>query len=224
MSFLSLLLNLTASPTEQFIAAVLGRLIDVDPQEGRAPILEERRRPHPRLDLRFVKLLPDKRIPELDDPLAENLEASVGIDPTVVELIGRYATPAIFPRVRAVLESQVGQVPCEAQASFLAYALESDRPSGAQMPGSLGGSKGHALRYLVLGEVAARHMAAEIEQAAIASLSDPDTQVGGGAAATLGRYGSPDAEQPLWGRLEQWHAAWAALDAGREAKHRVCNI
>ncbi len=86
---------------------------------------------HPGLDLRFGKLLPDKPIAELDDQLAENLEAAACRDPRVVELIGSYATRAIFPLVRAVFECcQVGETSCAAEASFLAIAFESDSSSG----------------------------------------------------------------------------------------------
>jgi hypothetical protein len=52
-------------------------------------------------------------------------------------------------------------------------------------------------------------MTLEIERLAIVHLGDPDFQVAASAAATLGRYGSAEAEQPLWERLENWHARWA---------------
>jgi hypothetical protein len=65
----------------------------------------------------------------------------------------------------------------------------------------------------VLGDVAQRQNAPEVEQAAITHLDDPDPEVAASAAATLGRYGSPAAEQPLWDRLGKWHLAWAGRAA-----------
>lgn len=62
---------------------------------------------------------------------------------------------------------------------------------------------------MALSELASRHMTPEIQQVAIAHLGDSDPQVAAGAAATLGRYGSDEAEQPLWDRFERWHAQWA---------------
>ncbi len=206
--------NPPAGAGEQFTAVALERLDDLDPAEGRALILAEMERPHPRLDMRFVHLLPDRQIPELDEPLAENLEASGGREATIVELIGRYATPAIFPRVRALLEARVGALPCEAQASLVAYAFSSDAVAGAEMLGkALAAREGTSCYKSVLGEVASRRMTPEIEQAAIARLNDPDIEVATGAAGTLGRFGSPDAEQPLWDRLARWHAAWVGRAA-----------
>ena len=192
----------------QFVGMVLERLFQVAPAEGRALIMEEIVRSHPRFDLRFVHLLPDKEIPELDAPLVENLEASKGQERTIVELIGRYATPGVFARVMAIEADQVGQMPCEAQAAFLAYAFRSDPASGAELLSkALAARKG--CYKTVLGEVACRQMAPEIEQEAVAHLDDPDVEVAASAVATLRRYGSAEAEQPLWDRLRKWHSAWA---------------
>lgn len=194
---------------EQYVAVVLAHLNELAPSEGRALILSEMKRAHPRLDVRFVHLLPDKEIPELDEPLAENLEASNGQDSTIVELIGRYATPAIFPRVVAMEGDRVGQIPCEAQAALLAYAFRSDPGSGAEMlEKALAARKSTRCYTMTLGEVARRHMTPEIEQVAIAHLHDPDLEVAASAAATLRNYGSTAAEQPLWDRLQEWHSAW----------------
>ena len=192
---------------EQFTTFVLNDLYQLDPAEGRDLILAEMKRPHPRLDLRFVRLLSDKEIPELDNPLAENLEAGNGDEDTILQLIGRYATPAIFPRVLAVEESRVEHLPCEGQAAFLAYAFKSDPVRGAAMLDEcLGAHNGCSIR--VLPDVASRQMTPEIQRLAIAHLADSDPQVAAGAAATLGRYGSAETEQLLWDRLEKWHARW----------------
>ncbi len=206
--------NPPPGPNEQFVALVLKRIAELAPPEGRALVLKEMQRQHPRLDLRFVHLLPDKEIPELDEPLAANLEASNGEDMTIVELIGRYATTAIFPRVLAMEEDRVGKMPCEAQAAFLAYAFKADAVTGAQMlEKALAARKATGCYTLMLGEVSLRRNAPEVEQSAITDLDDPDPEVAASAAVALGRYGSPSAEQPLWDRLRKWHLAWAGRAA-----------
>jgi hypothetical protein len=200
--------NPPSGPNEQFISFVLNDLYGIDAAEGRALILAEMKRPRPRLDLRFTRLLPNQEIPELDDPLAENLEAGDGDENTILQLIGRYATPAIFPRVLAVEESRVARLPCEGQAAFMTYAFRSDPVRGAALLEECLGAHNNC-SAMVLSEVASRHMTLEIEHLAVAHLDDSDPQVAAGAAATLGRYGSAEAEQPLWDRLEKWHAGWA---------------
>ena len=206
--------NAPPGPNQQFLALVLQRIAELAPSEGRALALKEMERPHPRLDLRFVHLLPDKEIPELDEPLAANLEASNGEDMTIVELIGRYATTAIFPRVLAMEENRLDKMPCEAQAAFLAYVFKADAVTGAQMlEKALAARKATRCYTTVLGEVARRRNAPEVQQSAITHLDDPDPEVAASAADTLGRYGSPTAEQPLWNRLRKWHLAWAGRAA-----------
>ena len=206
--------NPPPGPKQQFVALVLQRITELAPAEGRALTLKEMERHHPRLDLRFVHLLPDKEIPELDEPLAANLEASNGDDMTIVELISRYATTAIFPRVLAMEQDRVGSMPCEAQAGFIAYTLKADAKTGAQLlEKALAARETTGCYKIVLSEVAGRRTVPEVEQAAIAHLDDPDPEVAASAAATLGRYGSPAAEQPLWQRLQKWHQAWAGRAA-----------
>jgi hypothetical protein len=193
---------------EQFIAFVLDDLFRLDPAEGRSLLLTEMKSPAARLDLRFVRLLPEKEIPELDNPLVENLEAGKGDEDTIWQLIGRYATPAVFPRVLAVEERRADHLSCEAQAAFLTYAVKSDPVQGAAMLDErLSAHNGCSV--MALSEVASRQMTPEIERLAIAYLGDSDALWAASAATTLGRYGSVEAEQPLWNRLEKWHARWA---------------
>jgi hypothetical protein len=206
--------NSPPAPNDYSASPVLQHIMELAPAEGRALILKEMRRLHPRLDVRFSSPLPDKEIPELDGPLVENLEATNGEDITVVELIGRYATPAIFPRVLAVESDRVGNMPCESQAAFVAYAFKSDAVTGAQLfEKVLAARKGTGCYKFAFGEIAQRHFAPELELSAIAHLDDPDLEVAAGAAAVLGRYGSTAAEQPLWDRLRKWHSVWAGRAA-----------
>jgi len=193
---------------DQFIAFVLNHLYQLDPAEGRALILAEMKRPHPRLDLRFVRLLPDKEIPELDDPLAENLEAGNGDEDTILQLIGRYATPAIFPRVLAAEETRIVHVPCEGQAAFLAYAFKSDSVRGAALLDECV-TANNPCAATALARVLSRPMTPEIQRLAIMRLGDSYPPVAAAAATALGLYGSVETEQLLWDRMEKWHATWA---------------
>jgi len=200
--------NPPSGPNEQFIAFLLNDLSRLDPAEGRELILAEMKRPRPRLDLRFVRLLSDKEIPELDNPLAENLEAGNGDEDVILQLIGRYATPAIFPRVLAIEGPRVAHLPFEAQAAWLAYASKCDPVRGAALLEEC--LEAHdGCSATVLSQVASRQMTPEIQRLAIAHLGDSDQEVAAGAAATLGGYGSAEAELPLWDRLENWHSRWA---------------
>ena len=61
-----------------------------------------------------LTLLPDETLPEFDETLATRLEAAGR--PTIwvdAPLIGRYATAAILPRVKAVYEKDAGNWTCD---------------------------------------------------------------------------------------------------------------
>ena len=193
---------------EQFIAFILNDLFQLDPTEGRALILEELKRPRPRLDIRFVKLLPDEEILELDNPLIENLEAGNGDEDTTMQLIARYATPAIYPRVLAFEERRYQHLTFGAQVAFLSYAVKSDPVQGvAMLDEAL--TAHNQCSMTALSEIASRKMTPEIESLAIARLRDPDPGWAAGAATILGRHGSAEAQPPLWDCLEKWHTRWA---------------
>ena len=71
---------------------------------------------------------------------------------------------------------------------------------------------GYGCSRYVLGSVAALHYGPEVERLAIAHLHDPDLEAAADAAKTLGAYGSPAAEAPLWARMREWHRQWARRD------------
>jgi hypothetical protein len=194
---------------ERITGAVLDDLYSVAPTEARTLILRELVLPHPRIDPSFDRLLPDQEIPELDEPLAGNLEASKGTADAVLEVIGRYATPVIFPRVRALEEDRLGKMGCAAQAALLAYAMRSDPVFGRELlEKALGARKSTRCCTNILFDAAPYHMSPDLEQAAIAHLNDPNLDVEDSAISLLQVYGSAAAEAPLWDRLEKLHATW----------------
>jgi len=193
----------------------LRRLFESAPDEGRRLILDEIRRPKPRVNQTVLRSLPDETLPELDNVLAANLEESVGKGSgdtdVITELIERYATAAIFPRVRAVYETAgAGHWACRPQDALLAYLLRVDPAFGGEQLNKALAARGKDFTRCyasALGSVAKLHMSTEVEEAATAALEDEDPEVVSQAADVLGRFGSADAEKLLWRRLERWHEA-----------------
>lgn len=58
-------------------------------------------------------------------------------------------------------------------------------------------------------------MSPEVERVATAALEDADSEVLSQAASVLEKFGSADAEEVLWRRLEKWHEA--SQSRGEEA-------
>jgi len=205
--------NETADHYQRTLRSIaLRRLYELSPDEGRGLILDEIRSPNPRVDGAVLRSLPDETLPELDSVLAGNLQKSYGpnrsgdID-AISDLIQRYATADILPRVRAFYEGPgVGRWACRPQASLLAYFLRVDPSLGGEHLNKALAARGANFTRcytLTLMDVARLHMSPEVEDAATSVLDDDDSEVVSQAASVLGEYGSADAEKVLWRRLEK---------------------
>src|ERR1019366_7350283 len=105
-------------------------------------------------------------------------------------------------------EEHLGQWACDPQSRMLRYFLRVAPDYGAQqVRASLSARKGTGCYRFLLQELGDRLPAAQ--QSAIEALDDPDPEVVQDAAIALGRWGTADAEAPLWARLERLHREWA---------------
>ncbi len=198
---------------EDLRSIALRRLNELSPDEGRRLILAEIRRPKLRVNVDVLRLLPDETLPELNTVLLANFEEarrngnwySDGIS----ELMERYATDEILPRVRAIYESQsAGMWNCRTQAALLAYFFRvAPATAGEYLNKALTAKdRGYAgCFHRVLKDVAELHMSPEVEEVATAALDNADSAVVSQAASVLADYGSADAEKALWRRLEKWN-------------------
>ncbi len=189
----------------------LTRLYELAPEEGRRLILAEISRLERRVNFTSLGLLPDETLPELDETLATHLEQTKetgkGDLDAISGLIERYATVTILPRVQAFFAPQVGRSACRTQSALLAYILRVDPPTGADLIAKAlaARGKGYSRCYpSTLTEVAALHMAPEIEAAAIEALEESDPEMVVQAASVLSKYGSARVEKILWERFERW--------------------
>ncbi|MCM3905764.1 MAG: hypothetical protein ND866_29075 [Pyrinomonadaceae bacterium] len=190
------------------------RLYELAPEEGRRLLLEDIRRLKPRVNQKVLGSLPEETLPELDDVLVTNLEESrqpngSGDTEAISDLIERYATAGILPRVQAVYEAPgVGRWACRIQASLLAYILRTDPPTGGELLKKALAARGKEFTRCyasMLTDVAKLHLAAEVDEAAIAALEEDDAEMVAQAASLLEKFGTANAEEKLWRRLERWH-------------------
>lgn len=186
----------------------LRRLYELAPATGRTLILAELRKAT-EINSTTLTLLPDETLPEVDDALATLLENPANNLERTAALIERYATAAITPRVRAVYGEKGGQWACSLQASLLAYFLRVDAAMGAELVQEALSRREHTGCYnSLLEDVGKLHFNAELEQIALKALEDETPAVTAAAIRALGKYGSAQAEQPLWQRFKQWHQQW----------------
>ncbi|MCM3871301.1 MAG: hypothetical protein ND895_11505 [Pyrinomonadaceae bacterium] len=207
----------------------LRRIFELAPEEGRRLLLDEIRRLKPRVNQKALRSLPDETLPELDDVLVTNLEESrqpngSADTETISDLIERYASAGILPRVLTVYEAPgTGRWACSIQASLLAYILKSDSATGGELLKKALAARGKEFTRCypsVLTDVARLHMSAEMEEAASTVLEEDDPEMVAQATSVLGQFGSANAEEKLWQRLERWHEKMESHAAELRKQHR----
>jgi len=189
------------------------RLYQLDPAEGAQRILQEIRNPHfidngaPAVKAETLALLPEATLPELDPLLASRIEEKHSPTRTLhAQLIGRSATKAILPRVKAVYEAAAhGDWDCLAADGLVRYFVRVEPDYGvrraAQEPSSCMTNS--------LAEVVRIRRWKEVEPAIIVTLNNPDLNRARGAAETLAKYGTTKAQKAMWERLRSFHQQWA---------------
>ena len=203
-------------------SAALRRLYELSPDEGRRLIVEEMRRPTPRVRMHVLGMLPDESLAEVDALVAERLGPGAGAfdDDTLLRLAERYATAAVSPQLRAAYEGKIGRMACAPQSALLAYLLRVEPAYGAgPVEKALASRKDTGCYQSLLTDVAGLHMSRELERVAVATLDDTDPALAANAAGMLGGYGSAEARDALLRRFERWHDDWA----GREKELNAQN-
>jgi hypothetical protein len=195
-------------------------LYDLDPREAAPIFIQEIRHPHLDNGMFTVKgetlgLLPIETLPQFDQLLSARLEQkdsrTKGLD---AQLIGRYSTKAILPRVKAIYETSAGQWDCVTEDGFVLYFLRVDPDYGVKRL-ALAPS---ACMANSLPAVIRMQRWSAVEPGVIAWLNGADLNRARQAAETLAKYGSPIAEKAVWDQLRRFHAQWA--ERGNELTYR----
>jgi hypothetical protein len=120
-------------PHQRLRDLALRRLYELDPAEGAERIMAEIRQPHVDRGMFTVSgktlgLLPDKTLPQFDELLANRLEEKDSRTKDLdAQLIGRYATKLILPRVKALHETAPeGTWGCAVDSGLVSYFLRVD--------------------------------------------------------------------------------------------------
>ncbi|HTY63084.1 MAG TPA: hypothetical protein VMG30_12620 [Acidobacteriota bacterium] len=203
--------------------AALKRLFEMDPKRGREQLLRQIRHATGRIRFEILAMLPDKTLPEMDDSFASDLEGGRNNSPVLrmrAQLLARYGTPAILPRIKAALLENEDLWSCDIHAPIIAYLLRVDSAFGAaELESALSPENRKTECKPMLSDVARFYTSSELEALAIRHLDDPDPAVVQDCAEALGRYGSKNAEAPIWRRFEKWHNDWK--DRARELQNEA---
>ena len=199
---------IAAAPTDAPSATdlALRRLAQLAPNEARPLILREIQNPRPGATLKTLGSLRDAELPDLDDALAANFEASNS--EIHAALVQRYATRKVAPQILASAGDKIGVMACSQQASIVAYFLRVDEANGSTLLDRALTSRATGC-WRSLNQIAALRMTPVVQTRAIADLDNSDPDVVIAAIQTLGQHGSPAALEPLRMAFQRWHTTWA---------------
>jgi hypothetical protein len=201
------LVNAPTTDQQSLPDLALRRLAELAPDDARPLLLHEIQTPRSGATIATLGMLSDAELPALDDALAANLETR--ITEIHADLVRRYATRAIEPRVIARVGPRIGRLACRQQASIIGYLLRVDEATGVAMLDRAAQSRATGCWQTLLGDVANQHMTPTLQQRAIAALVDSDPEILIDAIKMLGQHGTPAALLPLGAAFQRWHNAWA---------------
>lgn len=190
--------------------ALLQRLYELDRAAGRQAILKDVMNGN-EVSPDVMKLLSKEEV-DIALPLALDRIGRNGARPIDYELVDLYADESALPVVKTALEAILGKWVCVPQSAMLRYVLRVAPEYGArQVSAALAVRKNAGCYHDLLTDLGAR--LPSVQPIAIAALDDPDPDVVRSAATALSRWGSKEAEGPLWARLQKFHSDWAERSA-----------
>jgi len=195
----------------------------IAPDEGRKLLAEAITEPDPALKFRDVSGVSLTPSPELDKMLIAKLEGRLTEEmQAAAPLIGKYASPALLDRVRAVYEVEKEAWPCPIESGLLAYFLRVAPDYGERMypaAAAYAASRQHTScqRPSLVGAISELYYSPFVEQQATAQLEDPSSLLAADAIRTLAQHPSADASAALLARLRRFHEEWKDFDPQKSA-------
>lgn len=184
------------------------RLLEFDPDSARALVIDRVLRGDVTSESAALLIqLPAALLPEMDEALVAALDDGL----PVALLIARYSSPDVYPRVRAIFESQ-GTTAC---SPLIAYFARVDAPFAEVVL-----DRARSMNVPCPLSVSSRLMSPGLERMAIRDLDDEDEPVWRAAHALLRRAGSENGKQALVERLDGVDRA----AAGERVSDRVTSI
>lgn len=183
----------------------------VDAAGARERMLAELSKPKTWLDVHLLELLPTDAVPPMDDKLIEALAAAQkegGWNPQLrMAALAKYGSAEALPRVKAIFESQTDACQPELLAYFVRVDPEYADSILRRQPVNLH-TPPHRCTMQYFERTPPLAMSKPLEKFIAAHLMHGVVFVKMMAARSLGRYGSPAAQEPLWETYRYFHNYW----------------
>lgn len=188
--------------------AALLRLWQIEPEEARPLMLQEIAKPHGDIHISVLGLLPEHSLPQFEAGWLDAIRRGGAAD-VIFQLVDRYGSENVFPAVQSIYESRGGEWACNPQTAMLRYFLRVKPDYGVkELTAAMASRTSTGCYRLLMGGIGEYSRLPEVQKLAIQQLDDPQPPVASGAAKVLQEYGSPETENALWRRLEEFHEQW----------------
>ena len=210
---------------------VLKRLIELSPAEARPFVIAIISGPVPFINTEILGSLPDKTLPEVDQPLLSQLRAAAKMGDVRSELFlkpkaamaARYATSSIYPNLMEVYTENVKQLTMSSRAALLAYlAKQNEREALPLIEQALAELPANQ-EFNFLPELASLYYSDGIAAILRKRVESDQPEVASTTAYVMAKYGNAGDRKVLEARLERWRKEWSArqLEADSNQQGRI---
>jgi hypothetical protein len=189
----------------------LDRLLQLATDDARRILLDDLAHPAPRFASLAAHRLPAQDVPTANVAFTQALMQDPG---GAMPLIARFGTMALANAVRTAYASHNWS--CDEESAFAAYFIRVRPTEGKQIFQHIMANREQrgCFRFLLI-SVARAVWNPVLEELAITTLDDADSQTATWAAHILADRGTAQVEAALWRKLEQWSDKWRARSKER---------
>jgi hypothetical protein len=190
--------------------AALKHIYEFDPAEGKALIARNLASSSVNLTLENIRVLSAEQIQATIPGAVERIRNYSGRK-TDYELLDRYGDRSVLASVQAILEDKDRNA-CGYEPQVLRYVLRVAPDYGVEQVRRAMAERNQTRCFTQLLQALGDQIP-QAEQIAIEALDDPEQDVQQDAVIALTRWGTSEAEEPMWKRLERFHEEWAGRAA-----------
>jgi len=210
---------------------VLKRLIDLSPDEARPYVIAEISEPQTLVDPEILGSLPDKTLPEVDQPLLSQLRALAKVGGPVGDIFlkqkatvaVRYATSSIYPDLMTIYTENVKRLTMPSRAALLAYlAKQNEREALPLIEQALDELPANQ-EFSLLPELTSLYYSDGIAAILRKRVESDQPDIASTTAYLMSKYGDASDRKILEARLERWRKEWGArqLEADANQQGRI---
>jgi hypothetical protein len=209
------ILAATDTTSRGISGVALKRLIDLSPDEARPYVIAHAANPF--FDPEILGSLPDKTLPELDQPLLAQIRALAKAGGAGYEFLlrqraaiaVRYATNSIYPDLLTLYTENSKQLTIGSRAALLAYLVKQNEREALPLIEQALGELQPNQESDFLSELTRLYFSDGIAAILRTRVESDQPQVASTTAYLIATYGSESDQKILEARLERWRKDWS---------------